>query len=262
MQEHSFVIPAYKDSPYLESCILSLINQTVKSEIVLCTSTPSSFIAGLAEKYGLRYCITTTPSSIATDWNFALSQCVTPLVTIAHQDDIYHELYTENIVREFQRSEHMLLAFTNYEDLVNSKVRKFSLNALVKSALLWPFWWSTSIRMPLLKKSILAFGDPICCPTVTLNLTAISADFSFAEDYSCALDWLAWLQLAKQKGGFIYIAKKLVKHRIHPESETTNQISNGKRQQEELQIFQMMWGEKIAKLISKVYTVGHQDNTI
>ena len=41
MHEHSFVIPAYKDSPYLESCVKSLLHQTVKSELVIATATPS-----------------------------------------------------------------------------------------------------------------------------------------------------------------------------------------------------------------------------
>jgi glycosyltransferase involved in cell wall biosynthesis len=50
MQEHCFVIPAYKNSPYLENCIQSLLKQTVKSEIILTTSTPSTFIEELAKK--------------------------------------------------------------------------------------------------------------------------------------------------------------------------------------------------------------------
>ena len=264
MQEHAFVIPAYKDSPYLESCILSLVNQTLKSEVVLTTSTPSSFVEDLAKKYNLRYCVNDAPSSIATDWNFAIAQSNSQLVTIAHQDDIYDPQYAEILLNEFRRrkKENVLILFSNYEDLVNGETRKSSLNALVKSALLWPFFFSKSLKNVLLKKSILLFGDPICCPAVTINLRSTSDKFTFSTSYSCALDWLAWIELAKQKGSFIYINRKLVKHRIHLESETTNQITNGKRQQEELQLFELMWGKTIAKLISKVYAIGHKDNHI
>ena len=56
MQEHTFVIPAYKDSPYLESCIQSLLNQTMKGEIVLTTSTPSLFIEEFAGARQLLHC--------------------------------------------------------------------------------------------------------------------------------------------------------------------------------------------------------------
>ncbi len=264
MQEHTFVIPTYKDSPYLESCIQSLLNQTMKGEIVLTTSTPSPFIEALAERYQLRYFVNEAPSSIATDWNFALSKANTPLVTIAHQDDIYEPTYVATIVKEIEKrpKENILIAFTNYADLVNDQVRGFSLNALIKSILLFPFAFSKSLNSSFFKKSVLSFGDPICCPAVTLNLASAPSDFSFSTDYSCALDWYAWLKLAKHNGSFLYINQKLVKHRIHIDSETTNQISNGKRQQEELQIFEQIWGKSIAKLISKIYAFGHKDNRI
>ena len=49
--DHTFAICAYKESPYLEECILSLKNQTVKSNIIMATSTPNEWIQGLAEKY-------------------------------------------------------------------------------------------------------------------------------------------------------------------------------------------------------------------
>jgi hypothetical protein len=145
--------------------------------------------------------------------------------------------------------------------LVNNEVRGFSLNALVKTFLLLPFSFSKSLKSKFFKKSILLFGDPICCPAVTINLNAIT-NFNFSTAYTCALDWYAWFELAKQKGSFLYINKKLLQHRIHIDSETTNQIINGKRHEEELQIFELMWGKKIAKLISKIYAIAYKANRI
>jgi len=263
MQEHAFVIPAYKDSPYLESCIQSLINQTVKTRIVLTTSTPSPFLQGLAEKYSLDYHINPEPSSIAGDWNFALSKANTALATIAHQDDIYAPAYVESILSGIRKAkgEKILIAFSNYVDLVNDQERGFSVNALIKSMLLSPFYFSKSLKQKFLKKSVLMLGDPICCPAVTLNLAALPKDFSFSKNYTCVLDWYAWLQLAKENGSFLFINEKLLKHRIHLDSETTNQISNGRRQEEERQLFERMWGKNIAGLIMKVYALGHKDNT-
>ena len=52
--KHVFAVCAYKDSPYLEQCIRSLKAQTVPSHIIICTSTPSSYIDRLAWKYGLQ----------------------------------------------------------------------------------------------------------------------------------------------------------------------------------------------------------------
>ena len=47
---HTFAVCAYKESPYLENCLKSLKNQTVKSSIIMTTSTPNVFIKSLAEK--------------------------------------------------------------------------------------------------------------------------------------------------------------------------------------------------------------------
>ena len=52
-EKHTFVICAYKESRYLEECIISLKKQTVKSEILMVTSTPNAFISGMAEKYNI-----------------------------------------------------------------------------------------------------------------------------------------------------------------------------------------------------------------
>ena len=43
--KHTFVICAYKESSYLEECIVSLEKQTVKSNILMVTSTPNAFIS-------------------------------------------------------------------------------------------------------------------------------------------------------------------------------------------------------------------------
>ena len=50
---HTFVICAYKESKYLEECVKSLQNQTVKSNIKMVTSTPNEYIKGIAEKQNI-----------------------------------------------------------------------------------------------------------------------------------------------------------------------------------------------------------------
>lgn len=62
--KHVFAVCAYKDSPYLEQCIRSLKAQTVPSHIIICTSTPSSYIDRLAWKYGLQVCVRQGESGI------------------------------------------------------------------------------------------------------------------------------------------------------------------------------------------------------
>ena len=87
--KHTFVICAYKDSPYLEDCIRSLKAQEIKSELILTTSTPSEYIEKLANKYDIEFIVNKDGGNIGKDWNFAYKLAKTDLVTIAHQDDIY-----------------------------------------------------------------------------------------------------------------------------------------------------------------------------
>ena len=54
---HTFAICAYKESAYLEKCIKSLKNQTIKSNIILVTSTPNDFLEEISKKYNLPYFI-------------------------------------------------------------------------------------------------------------------------------------------------------------------------------------------------------------
>lgn len=260
-REHSFVIPAYKQSPYLEECIMHLLNQSVQSEIILATSTPSVYLEQLSAKYNIPYFVNDAAPGIASDWNFALLKATTPFVTIAHQDDLYDPLFTASVLAAMKKSKQqkVLLCFTNYHDIVNGQKRNFSLNALVKQAMLFPFIFSKSIYNRFLKKAILSTGDPICCPSVTLNKNNIS-NFSFSTDLTCALDWFAWYQLAQQQGAFVYINRKLMSHRIHKASETVAQINNGRRQKEELMMFEKIWGKTIARILSGIYSLGHKEN--
>lgn len=263
LNKHSFVISAYGISPYIENCIQSLLAQTLKSKIILATSTPSVYLIELATKYNLELLVNPQNTGIGNDWNFALGATNTQYVTIAHQDDIYASLYTEKVLKKMCSSQNndVLIAFTNYWDLINNKIRENSLNTLIKNILLSPFLFSGTIRSVFLKKLLLIFGNPVSCPSVTFNKQNISG-FHFSTEYSCALDWFAWFELSKRKGSFIYIKEKLVKHRLHLESETSNQISNGKRFKEEYAFFKMVWGKYPAKLLAKFYSRGYKDNEV
>ena len=83
MLTHTFAICAYKESPYLEACIRSLKRQSVKTGIILCTSTPGAFLEELAVRYQLPLYIRDGASDIQDDWNFAWAMAGTGLVTTA-----------------------------------------------------------------------------------------------------------------------------------------------------------------------------------
>ena len=120
-KNHTFVVTAYKESKYLEECIKSLKNQTVKSNIIMSTSTPNEYINKLAEKYGIELYINTGERGIGQDWNYGISNVKTDYVTVAHQDDIYKENYLEQIVNYLEKGKDFVIAFTDYREIKNGE---------------------------------------------------------------------------------------------------------------------------------------------
>lgn len=254
MFNHTFVICAYGDSPYLEECILSLKQQTQPSTLILYTSTPSDYISNLCERYGIPV-YTGVGGSIGTDWNNALSFVETQYATIAHQDDYYEPTYVEEVMKKL--SPNTLIAFSDYYEFkggrkvrenTNLKIKRLMLNTLS----LFPNlrWW---------RRRILAFGNPISCPAVTYNLARL-ADFTFDSQMRVSIDWYAWSQIAIYEGSFDYIPKQLMFHRIHGESETSQTIKDSTRSKEDLFMYEQFWPKSIARWISRQYERSQKSN--
>ena len=50
---HTFLVLAYKESPYLENAVKSVLNQEYPSKVVIGTSTDNEYIRSIADKYHL-----------------------------------------------------------------------------------------------------------------------------------------------------------------------------------------------------------------
>ena len=260
--DHTFVILAYKDSPYLEDCISSVLRQTTQSTILISTSTYSNYIKNIGEKYSIEIRVSNSPQGIANDWNFAVRQASTRLVTLAHQDDIYEESYVKNVMDKLNKYPDSLIGFTGYFEIRNGTEYTSNLMLGIKrliTIIFMPIF--PRIRNKRLKQLFLAFGNPISCPTVVYNLQNIQ-NLEFDKRYKINLDWEMWTRLARFKGSFVHIGKKLVQHRIHPNSETTSGIENNQRLSEDFEMFSMFWPQKIAKLFCKIYSKSYDFNQL
>lgn len=258
---HTFIIPAYKDSIFLEECIKSLKQQTIQSNIYIATSTPSEFINDIAKKHAIKVLINEHGGSMYKDWNFAYQSCKTKYLTLAHQDDVYLPDYTAKCLHfaEKNKNANTLIVFTDYNELITHTKKKISLVIMVKKLLLCGFLFKNNIKSKCIKKGILSFGNTISCPTVMFNVENIGS-FSFSDQFRYNLDWEAWLRLANMNGKFIYINRKLMFHRIHSESQTTIQIQDNNRIIEEERIFTLIWNKTIARLLMKFYRYGSKLN--
>ena len=265
MKEHTFVICAYKESQYLEACIKSLKEQHLQSYIIIVTSTPNAFIAGMAEKYNLPYFVNPGEGGITQDWNFGY-KCAKEIgksryITIAHQDDIYEKNYLENVLHYAKKVKRPLIVFGDYFEIRDGE--KITKNKLlrVKRLMLLPLRLKCCWGLRWVRRRILSMGSPICCPSVTFAAEYLP-EVIFDNHYRACEDWEAWEKLSKLKGDFVYIPKMLMGHRIHEESETTAAIADNKRTEEELEMFCKFWPKGIAKRIARAYSKGQQSNQI
>lgn len=259
--EHTFAICAYKESPFLEKCICSLLKQRVKSKIIITTSTPNDYIKNIAEKYNIQIYIREGKPDIAKDWNFAYSKADTPYVTITHQDDIYLEDYSLNAIKNLNKSKKPLIYFCNYAELRCDKIIKSNKLLNIKRFMLLPLRCSGLYSSVFVRRRILAFGSPICCPSVAFakkNLPSVV----FKSGFRSNEDWEAWEKLSKIRGEFIYDSRILMLHRIHEGSETTAIISDNKRSEEDFIMYRKFWPESIARILVKLYADGQKSNEL
>lgn len=259
--DHTFAICAYKESSFLEACIQSLLRQTVKSNLIICTSTPNDSVAALAKQYKIPLFVNTQAGGIGADWNFAYACANTNLVTLCHQDDVYAEEYLGTALDYIGKAKRPLIFFSQYYELRQGVAVAHNRNLAIKSALLWPVKIAALGKCYWAKRAILAFGNPICCPAVTYVKSNLH-NFVFQEGFRSNLDWDAWERISKMPGSFVYAPKKLMCHRIHEESETSKVIGENMRTEEDYCIMSRFWGARMAKMLAKLYSYSQKGNAI
>lgn len=258
---HTFVVLAYKESEYLEECIKSVLNQKYKSNVIIATSTTNKYIMDLAKKYSLEVIKNKGQKGIGNDFDFAIKCCKTPLVTIAHQDDIYDYDYSYQVIEKYKENKDAIILFTSSYEIKNDLKEYSNRNLNIKRTLLSPLKINKTCGLKLNKRLVLSFGNSICCPAVTFNVGRIKFPI-FASEFKCNVDWCAWERLSKLKGKFIFIDKPLMGHRIHRNSTTTEIINNNIRTKEDLIMFKKFWPTFIAKAINNFYSKSEKNNKI
>ena len=259
--EHTFAICAYKESVYLETCIRSLKEQTIESNIIMVTSTPNEYLVQVSKKYNIPLFINKGEAGITQDWNFAYDKAETNIVTIAHQDDVYLPYYTEEILRKIHMSKRPLIAFTDYAELREKKVVCKNSLLRIKRILLFPLRLRCLQGSKFVRRRILSLGSPICCPAVTYvkdNLPHPIFKAGFRSDE----DWEAWEKISKLNGEFLYCKRIGMYHRLHEESETSIIIGDDARKNEDFIMFKKFWPDLIARILTKVYSKSEKSNQL
>lgn len=261
--DHTFAIPVYRTAPHLGALVDSLRGQTTTgSDIVLATSTPSRELEDFSRRERLSLHINPQRLGIAADWNFALEVAGTALVTLAHQDDLFAPPYVAHLAAALQRHPGALIAFSDYNEHTPLGPRAPNINLRLKRGLSErAFRGRECISERHDKLRLLSLGNPICCPSVLFN-RAILGEFRFPQGFQTNLDWMAWLDLARRPGGFVYVRERLVSKGVHAGSETSATIANRARLREDRMLFEAIWPKPLAASLSALYRLGYFANRV
>jgi hypothetical protein len=260
-EDMTFVVCAYGDNEHLSHTIQSLIMQTVKVKIVISTSTPSQFIKDVAKRYGLKIFVNSGEKGIGADWNFGYSIADTPLITIAHQDDVYEPDYAKSVLKNANDADRPVIIFTDYYEIRNGERVENNKILSVKRKMNSIFKNHTFRKSRFIKRRVLSLGSPICCPSVTYNCE-LCGNKPFNTKYRNSCDYQTFINLANVKGSFVYIPSILMGHRISEDSTTTLNLASNIRQREDMEIFEEFWPRPIAKLIYGLYSTSEKSNIL
>jgi hypothetical protein len=261
--DHTFAVPVYRSAPNLAALLETLRAQAgACSEILLATSTPSAELDAFAKRHAVPLYINPQRVDIAADWNFALGVTQTELVTLAHQDDHFAPSYVARLSSELRRHPGAMIGFCDFSEHTPLGPRPTNINLRVKHALRQRAFGSREcITDSRDKVRLVSLGNPICCPSVMFNRSAL-ADFRFPGGFQTNLDWMAWLELARRPGGFVYVRERLVSKGVHAASETTVAIANRAREREDRAIFDTLWPRPVAAALATLYRLGYRANRV
>lgn len=239
------------------------MSQTTRRNVIICTSTPNEYIDGLSVKYGIPVCTNELSGGIGSDWNFAYDQAQTRLVTLAHQDDVYEKDSVEKTLEKLSCAETPLIAFSDYYEIQERRTvtHKDFVNLRIKKTVLTPLKSKRIQHAKWMRRMILSFADPICCPSVTYVKDNLPVKL-FDEGLKGSIDWAAWESLSKRDGAFVYVPKILVGHRMYAGSSTLKLINSGQRKQEDLEVLRRFWPDPIAKTINEIYSQSQRKRKI
>ena len=260
-RDHTFAVCAYKENPYLESTVQSLLNQSMASSVIISTSTPNAYIETVAQKLDVPMVVNPNPHYAGDDWNYAYDAADTPLVTVAHQDDYYESGFAAAILGAANQydADELQVLFTDYYEIRDGERVDSNMLLAIKRMMNSPFKHAALNGSRFVKKRVLSFGNPVCCPAMTMvkrNLGPSVFDTTLRD--SC--DYKTLVELAFRGGRFVYVPQRLVGHRIYAGSATSKNLGEGIRQPENVEIMSMLWPPSVARAIARVYALSEKSN--
>jgi hypothetical protein len=260
----TFAVPAVGDAPYLADTLASLTAQRAPAEIhVRWVARTAPGPVAWAEK--IRVTEADRSEGIGADWEAALRLADTPLVCLAHADDVYAADYSAAILAAAQRWPDAGVYFTDAGYLTDSRRHAWlaSIKRRINPAHRFrlPRAGDEPVRIAAADmRDALRWGCFIPCPTVTYRVPLLQRALGgrpiFSRTLRAALDWRAWIDLARADVDFVYVPRPLVHLRVHEQATTQGALRSGVRAEEDAQLIGEMWPSPAASAVQAGMRVG------
>ena len=191
--------------------------------------------------------INDSESNKGNDYNFALSTFNTKLITIVHQDDLYHRNYAKEVINCYEKNKDANLIFTDYYEIHKDIKVKHSFTLLRKKLMILPLKYRIFQNKKHYKLKSLKYGQCFCTSSVTFVKKNVKKNF-FPKNLKYYNDWQAFINLSlDEKKRMVYLPKKLVGYRMDEKEFDINKVKEKER------ILKMLWPDKIIDYFFKKY---------
>ena len=241
-QAVTVVIPVFNGGRFLAATIESLLAQTHRDFTVVCLDDQSTddsvAIAQSFRDARLHVERNVTRRGLAGNWNEAIAIARTPLLVIAHQDDLYEPHYLEAAAQLLEAHPRAFIAHTRatYIDEEGQPVDSTASRSRIDSGRM-PEPYE---REPSAELRALHNGNYIICPSAMYRMSAVAGIGDFNEHYRFVPDWEYWFR-GLQKGFTITGSHARLAHwRRHEESATRHEEATLRRYDEELELLEWL----------------------
>lgn len=235
-------IPAFNGARFLARTIESVLAQSERDFTLLVLddrSTDKSVeVARSFRDSRVRVVENEVRRGIPGNWNAAVALAATPLLVIAHQDDVYDPRYLETAARLLDAHPRAFAAHTRALD-VDEHGRPLGSAASRYKDRFWPDD-EPAERDPHDELRMLHNGNYVIAPSVMFRMSAVNAIGAFDESYRFVPDWEYWFRGLLAGYTLVGTHARLVQWRRHEESATREAEATLRRYDEEIELLERL----------------------
>ncbi|MCQ2204520.1 MAG: glycosyltransferase [Bacteroidales bacterium] len=222
----SVAICTYNGEKYIESQLLSILNQTVKVDEIVISDDGSSdktldIISALKEKSGtdIKCMKNTQPLGVCANFDKCIKACTGDIIFLSDQDDLWMEDKVETTLNWFKANPQKEVAFSN-AIFIDENNARYTDRTLLETVGFSPkamkhFDWGFQIEALLLHNrctgAAMAFRSSFV-PFLNIDKTATTKNELPLHDFTIALS-------AASRQVLGYIKQPLIKYRVHASQE-------------------------------------------